>query len=307
MEEYKKYIKAWQDITIKMNEAIQKQNFELSDKLLQESTEIYNKYKTCSNYPKANRKLTFGELNYMLESELPTLFKKNKKALRECTLLIKNDNNLRSAFRFIDALRNYNCEGEPHTYISECLALVTPEINRNTFRESIGKLADALAKYEIGGYTINEDAVNYFRNCERMLLEEKKLTNITAYTNTLNAIAGYIEEHKSPIIESKTSIETLSEELEKKIANLTEEEKTLVQDILDFKTPMIESRQEQLFNRFKNECLNTISQLLIEANEDDKEGLNMIKGQLENKVYCKETIVQDIANLLEIRDVLSEK
>lgn len=306
MEEFKKYIKEWQELTIKMNEAIQNKNFELSDKLLKESTDIYNKYKTCSNYPESNKKMTFGELNYMLESELPRLFKKDRQALKECTLLIKNDNNLRSAFRFMDALRKYNCEGGPHAYISECLALAAPDINRSTFRKSVNKFAETLAKHEIGGYTINEEAVKYFKDCEKMLMEEKKLANLSEYTNTMNSIASYIEQHKTPITESKANIITLSEELEKKIANLTEEEQSLVQSILDFKKPAVESRHEQVFNRFKNECLDTVSKLMKEADDEEKESLTIFKEQLENKTFCEETIVQDIAKLLEIRDVLME-
>ena len=59
---------------------------------------------------------------------------------------------------------------------------------------------------------------------------------------------------------------------------------------------------------FKNECLETISGLISESgSDDDIDGLQAIKEQLEGKEYCKETIVQDIAQLLEIRDVLIEK
>lgn len=307
MKEYNKYVKQWQDLAIQMNEAMQKDDFELADKLLSESTDVYNRYKECSSYPQSNRERSFGELNYMLESELPKLFKKNKKALKECTKLMKEDKNLRSAFRFIDVLRNYNCDGEARTYVSESLELAANDINRKTFRESIEKLADLLSKFEIGGYKIDEDTVKYYKDCEKVLFEQKKLTNLTDYTNAINSIASYIENHKAPIVESKESIDSISESLEKKIANLTEEEKTLVQDIIDFKQPMVEAKQEQLFNRFKNECLNIVSELMVEANDEEKEGLNTIKEQLENKMYCKETIVQDIANLLEIRDVLSEK
>lgn len=134
------------------------------------------------------------------------------------------------------------------------------------------------------------------------------MTNLTEYTNAVNSIAEYIEIHKIPVTENVKSIDALSEELEKKIANLSEEEQSLVKDIIDFKRPMVEERQEKLFNKFKNECLETISSLVKEsASEDDIDGLKAIKEQLEDKHYCKETIVQDMAQLLEIRDVLLEK
>ena len=307
MKEYKKYIKKWQDASIKMNEAMQKGEFELADKLLAESTEAYNRYKECTTYPESNRKKSFGELNYMLESELPRLFKKNKNALKECTLLMKEDKNLRSAFRFMDALRRYNCEGDPRVYVNESLELAANGMERNTYRESLNKLADLLSKYEIGGYTLDEESVRYYKACEKILLEKKRLTNLTDYTNSANLVASYIDSHKSPVVESRKSINTISEELEKKIANLTEEEQTLVHDIIDTKEGIVEARHEKIFNRFKNECLDIVEKLMLEANEDEKVGLQSFKEQLENKLYCKETIVQDVANLLEIREVLSEK
>ena len=133
MKEYNKYVREWQDLCIRLNEAMQKDDFNAADKLMRESIESYNKYKECCSYPKSNRERTFGELNYMLESELIHMFNGNKKALKECTLLIKEDNNLRNAFRFIDALRKYNCDGESQRYVpffsstsSVCLVVCFP-------------------------------------------------------------------------------------------------------------------------------------------------------------------------------------
>lgn len=307
MKEYNKYVRKWQDLCIKLNEAMQKDNFDVADHLMEESIEAYNHYKECCSYKKSNRDKTFGELNYMLESELVNMFKGNKKALKECTLLIKEDRNLRNAFRFIDALRKYNCDGDSQGYVTESLELANNGIDRKTFRESVNKLSDLLSKYEIGSCDLDEEAIKYYKACEKALCEEKKLSNLTEYTNSINTIANYIQNHKQEIKESKKSIEAISEELEKKIANLTEEEQSLVKDIIDFKQPMVEARQEKLFNSFKNECLNTINKLMMEATEEEKDGLNSIKEQLENKTYNKETIVEDIAKLLEIRDVLLEK
>ena len=242
MKEYNKYVKKWQDLTIQMNEAMQKDDFELADRLLKESNEAYNRYKECSSIPDANRSMSFGELNYMLENELPNLFSKNKAALKECTKLIKEDKNLLSQFKFIDSLRKYNCNGNAKEYVNESLSLVKNSIDKKTLKESMDKFALLLAKYEIGGQTINEDISRYFKDCEKVLVEDKKLSNLTEYTNAINSIADYIESHKSPIAENKKSIEAMSEDLEKKMANLTEEEQSLVKDIIDFKQPKVEQK-----------------------------------------------------------------
>ena len=73
---------------------------------------------------------------------------------------------------------------------------------------------------------------------------------------------------------------------------------------MDFKQGEKDEKKEKLFNRFKNECLNTINKLISEADSDEKEGLLAIKEQIEEKEYCAETLVKDMAKLLEIRDIL---
>ena len=40
----------------------------------------------------------FGILNHIFEEQLPTLFKQNKKAVRDVVKLIKEDNNLKNEF-----------------------------------------------------------------------------------------------------------------------------------------------------------------------------------------------------------------
>lgn len=307
MKQYNKYVRKWQDLSISLNEAMQKDDFEKADKLMEESKEAYETYKKCCGYPTSNKKMTFGELNYMFESNLPLLFKKNKKALKECTNFIKNDQNLLSQFKFIDSLRKYNCDSNAISYVNESIDLASKGINRKKLRESVNAFADLLAKYEIGGCNLDEDVKSYYKNCETVLCESKKLTNLTKYTNCVNEIASYIENHKPSINEEKNDIVSMTESLKGKIANLSEEEKSLVNDIIDYKSPTAEGKQEKIYNHFKNECIETINTLLKENNTStDNESLNKIKEQIEGKTFCKESIVQDVAKLLEIIDILKQ-
>ena len=307
MKEYNKYVRKWQELSIKLNEAMQKDDFELADKLMSESVDTYKRYKECCSYPSSNKSRTFGELNYMLESELTSMFKGNKDALRECTLLIKEDKNLRNAFRFVDSLRRYNCDGDSRKYVTESLELANNGMDKKTFRESVAKLANLLSKYEIGACKLDEETLQYFKACDNVLCEKKTLSNLTEYTNNINKISSYIDSHKSNNKEIENDINRISEEFEKKISNLTEEEQSLVRDIIDFKDPIVEDKQQKLFNRFKNECLSVVNGLINEASVEEKDGLVSIKEQISNKTYNKDTIVEDIAKLLEIRDILAEK
>ena len=85
---------------------------------------------------------------------------------------------------------------------------------------------------------------------------------------------------------------------------LNEEERDFVKEITDFKKNGNDEKKMKLFNKFKNECIVTIDKLISESNDDEKDGLIAIKNQITSKEYCSETLVKDMAKLLEIRDVL---
>ena len=63
-------------------------------------------------------------------------------------------------------------------------------------------------------------------------------------------------------------------------------------------------KKEKLFNKFKNECIEKINSMLKEDSENKE--LIGLKKQLEEQKFNKESIVKDIAKLLEIRDILMD-
>jgi hypothetical protein len=303
MKEFSKYVKQWQDTSIKLNEAMQKDDFKTADKLIKESVDLYNKYKSASQLPEQNKDKSFGELNYMLETQLHT---KDKEIIKECMDYVKNDPNLLYQFRFIDSLRNYSCNGNAKDYVNEALNMAKENIDKKTLKESVKKFSSFLALKEIGNETIKEEDVRFYKNCNKLISENKKMGNLSDYTNTLNEVAEYVEKHKkNPNLQD---VDKLTEDLSQKIANLSEESQSLVKDIIDFKNPMVEENQKKVFNRFKNECLDQIN-VLKETITDQTElnGLESLKEDIEKRIYCKETIVKDLATLLEIRDILLEK
>lgn len=302
-KEYFKYVKQWQDVSIKINEAMQKDDFELADKLMKESVDLYEKYKTSSALPRKNSKKTFGELSYIFENELPNLLANNKKAVNECMNYIKNDKNLLSQFKFINSLNNYSCNGSAVDYINESLNMALENIDRKTLKKSVKGFSQILAKNEVGNDNINEEDKKFFVNCAKLISEKKSMSNLSDYTNTINEVAEYVEKHKKTINENKKNdINALTEALSNKMSQLSEESQSLVKDIIDFKSPMVEERQSKLLEKLKNECLNKI-QTLKEGKEDTSD-FDVIEEKIKSKNYCKETIIKDIANLLEIRDIL---
>lgn len=307
MEQYKNHIREWQEMSIKLNEAMQKKDFDLCDKLISECNDVYNDYKDSCVTKEENLTRSFGELNHMLESKLPSLFKDDKKTLKECTNLIKNDKNLRNAFRFINSLRNYNHDCDPYCYVNESVSLSLVGIDKDNFKESVSKLAEMLNEHGINKCDIDEETVKFYKACDAIISGKKSISNLNEYTKNISSVVEYLNGKKKDDGKNTASISDISESLESKIANLTEDEQSLVKDIIDFKAPMVEKKQKDIFEKFKNECIDLVNNLIVDSDGSDKENLENIKDQIEKKEYQKESIVSDIAKLLEIRDVLLDK
>lgn len=297
-KKYEEYVGQWQRNAIKINEAMQKGDFELTDKLMKESADLYEKFKAISMLPEQYKGMSFGELNHIVENQLLD----NKEVLDECIKQIKGDSNLLSQFRFINSLRNYNCEGKAVEYVTEALNMAIEKIDRKTIKESTEKFSEVLVDNDVENVKINEDEVKFYKNCAKLLSERKKMSNLSDYTNTLNEVADYVEKHK------KENIDEMVQKLSDKMSQLTEDSRELVKDIINFKAPMVEERHKKILDKFKNECLSGIKKLKEETTDPKElQKLDGIKEMIESKEYCKETIVEDLAKMLEIRDILLEK
>lgn len=306
MEEYNKYILLWSENIKKASEAM-KEGSEINYRHhMEEADKAYEMYKkdVALTYECVN----FGMANYIFEDALPRLFKTNNKAVKEFISTIKEDKNLRTQFNFYKALENYNKDLDAKEYISESLKLVNDNIDVKTIKESNSKLNKLIHKYGIKPMEfIPEDVKSLYESCDYLFTHKKNLNNLNQYTKNINSIIEYTSANYNKINESKKDFTKLVEEFDKKYSKvLNEEEKSFVKEIMDWKSGDSSNKKEKLFNKFKNECISTVDKLLQEANTDEKDGLLTIKEQILNKMFCEETLVKDIAKLLEIRDVLMD-
>lgn len=303
-ESNNKYILQWRECVLKAAKALEEKNFDLYNTLMDEVNIAYEEYKKDSalTYECTN----FGMANYIFEDALPTLFKSNKKAVKEFIKTIKEDKNLLYQFQFYKALEKYNKNIVSKDYINEALEIVKNNIDKKTINESNGKLARIITKYNIKPTeTIPNKNMGLFESCDFLFKNTKRLTNLTTINENINNVVEFMENNYNVVNEDKINILSLIENFEKKYNSLlNEEEKNFVKEIMDFKKEDKENKKEKLFNKFKNECLETINKLISESDNDDKEGLLAIKEQIMDKTYCAETLVKDMAKLLEIRDIL---
>jgi hypothetical protein len=305
MDEKQKYIKIWEAAVAKAREAMEQGGIEAAEKYVQEMDDAFERYKEACNFEDSMIDSNFATINATLESVLPKLMAKNKKALRECVKLIKEDKNLLAQFKFCNALRKFNCDTDAKDYINESLKLVSKDINYKTLKESNRKFAKLLIKYNIKPSNINENEMKFAKNCDYLLTHKKSLNNLTNFTNNLKSASDYLVENKK-LNENKVDILSMAEQVEKKLSSLNEAEQALVKDIMMANSSGAETRRMNLFNKIKNECIEKINKMISENEGDEKERLLNLKETIMLKEYDKSNIVGDIAKLLEIGAVLSD-
>ena len=279
---------------------------EAAEKYIQEMDDASERYKETCNFEDSMMDSNFATINTTLESVMPKLMVKNKKALKECVKLIKEDKNLLAQFKFCNSLRKFNCDTDAKDYINESLNLVSKDIDYKTLRESNRKFAKLLIKHNIRpSDDINESDLKFAKNCDYLLTHKKTLNNLTEYTNNIKSASDYIVENKK-VNDNKVDVISMAEQVEKKLNSLNESERALVADIMMANSSGAESRRMNLFNKIKNECIEKINKMISENEGDEKERLLNLKETIMMKEYDKANIVGDIAKLLEIGAVLSD-
>ena len=307
MNEKQQYFELWQTAVAKAAEALKIGNLEEAEKYHQAMEDAYERYKEAADFEDSTLDSKFATLNTTFESVMPKLMIKNKKAVKECINLIKEDKNLMAQFKFCNALKKFNCDTDAKDYINESLNLVSKDINIKTLKESNQKLAKLLIKYSIKpSNDINESDLKFAKNCDYLLSHKKTLNNLTEFTNNLKEASDYIVENRKNNKE-KIDILSMAEQVEKKLNSLNEAEQALVKDIMVAKTGVAESRRQNLFNKIKNECIEKINKMIDENTGSEKERLLNLKETILLKEYDKDKVVEDIAKLLEIGAVLSDK
>lgn len=306
MDEKQQYFELWNKAMLKLKEAMIAGDAENIEKYHQDVEDAYERYKEAADFETQMMDSKFATINTTLESVMPKLMAKNKKALRECINLIKEDKNLMAQFKFCNALKKFNCDTDAKDYINESLNLVSKDINLKTLKESNKKLAKLLVKYSIKpSNDINESDLKFAKNCDYLLSHKKNLNNLTEFTNNLKEASDYILENRKNNKE-RVDILSMAEQVEKKLNSLNEAEQALVKDIMVAKTGVAESRRQNLFNKIKNECIDKINKMIDENTGSEKERLLNLKETILLKEYDKNNVVGDIAKLLEIGAVLSD-
>lgn len=306
----KEYNKEFSNYINIMSEALKREDFkayEYTKSMLDECIEECKEDKALMNEMKTSN---FGVLNHIFESQLPTLLKVNKKAVRDVVKAIREDVNLRSEFNFYNVIKNqYNSDLSSkigaEVMLNEIADVIINNINQDTVIDSNKKLRKIMEDNNITPIDyVDDDSRKLYESGHILLTNKKKASNMIALMESQKSVCEYMENHKVINDAKKKDVGSLIEEFENKLkTNLNESEMSFVKQITDFKSPIAEQRKEKLFNKFKNECVEKLNKMLKE--DKGNESLKSLSKQIGEMKYNNESIVGDIAKLLEIRDILS--
>lgn len=306
---YKKEFSSYISI---MKEALSRENFDAynaAKDMLDESIEERVHEKALEAELNTDN---FGILNHIFEERLPELFKKDKKAVKDVIRTIKEDKNLLGQFNYYNTIKNYKgkmAENIGPEEIAEKLnEAIVSTINRETVLKSNAKLRRVLKEHNIiPTEFVSDDMKKLYESGHNILTKKhKSMNNVLVLAESTKNICDYMARHKDDSITESVDPDKLIKEFKERLKDtLTESEMSFVQQITDWRSPIAEQRKEKLFNKFKNECIEKLDEMLKE--DSTNEELVSLKKQLEEQKFNNGTIVKDIAKLLEIRDILLEK
>ncbi len=301
----------YQDYINIMSEALDKEDYKAYEYVKEMLDEAIEDSKHEKELMEEMNTTNFGVLNHIFENELPTLIKTNKKAVRNVIKTIKEDKNLITQFNFYNVIKEqYN--GTHADMISSKDALenlakiVSEDIDLKTVKASNKKLRNIMVESGIKPSDfVDEESRKLYENGDVILTTKRNTNNMISLVESYNAVSNWMDAHKSDKINDGKNPDEMIREFEEKLKNnLNESEMSFVQQITDWRSPIAEQRKEKLFNKFKNECINKINDMLKEDAENVE--LKGLSDQINEMSFNKETIVKDIAKLLEIRDILMD-
>lgn len=308
-----KYTEEISNYTSLMNEALKRNDFKAYDTVKSMLDEVVCEMKEDESLRNELNTCNFGILNHIFEQELPRLIKTNKKAVRDVLKLIKEDKTLSSEFKYYNTIKNINetisslddRNVNVESLVKEYADSMRKSMNVNESLKSNKKFRKTLIENNvIPSEHINDEMKTFYKASTRLLENVQSIKNAASYNDDLDTVVGYARRHKKDAVSKVNPIDEISSYESSLKDKLTESEMSFVKSITDFKTPIAEQRKERLFNKFKNECISKIDEML--SKEPKNEELSSLRKQIEEQKFNKNSIVKDIAKLLEIRDILMD-
>jgi hypothetical protein len=257
--------------------------------------------------------MNFGEIKYtyntLLAESLSNNISDGKVAFKKYIKTIKENAVLKTQFDIYYNLENkVESDGwKAFSYVTECLSLMDG-FSKNEIKSANNKLNESEFIKE-NKVNVDSDKSKLYSAIDVLINTSKTSSNIDKIFEAKLEIVDYILNNKkeSTTVEgyglpnsvlSEIAVEKFNEEY----GDLTDSEK----EAISVSVGSDEIKKEELYTKTIKECLELVNSKLSESNGDVKEKLLATKENLLNRVYVKESFVNDISKVIELKKYLSD-
>ncbi len=302
----------YEKASILMKSALKKyadNDFEGGDKDREEANRLYDLARMYTNKDFNNLALygenrNFGIVYNVFEKNVGGILKENKKlnVITDFIRLIKSNKVLSEQFNVYNTLCNKFIDSDIDEYLNEALTVI-PKFTKQELIENNSKLIDVLRKNNINEFIdIDEKKLSLYESIEFLLLNKKTINNIETYNDHKKIIKENINNNvtdKVSLTENDYNTE-LQNIIEKNISELNEDEMQLLSELCN-------ENKETVFNRYKDETLQFISEQITGAeNLEEKIDWNNIMNKINSKKYNENTVLEDITSFINIQNIIEE-
>lgn len=224
-----------------------------------------------------------------------------KKFINEFINTIKKDKTLMVEFMVYNALETPKNVSDSVGYVNDVIEEVK-KLDKTKLKESNQKLIGVLRKYGLNETVVpNKEKQTLYENIEFVLFNDKKIGNLTDYQVCVKTLAESVEKNNVNIQQK-----TLEDFYSEKMSEINEKyEKLLTDEEKLFLTEMEKSKKDRklVFDKNKEILVKSLNEKINSDNENSAEWATILE-KIEKKAYNDKTSIVDIAEMIEIKNIL---
>lgn len=245
----------------------------------------------------------FGIIYNVIEGNSNLIYEDKKRGPKIYKALIKeirSNKQLKEQFDVYNALVRPVNVTDAKTYVNEVFALAE-DLKKSDVRKSNRKLIGIMQKGQLDEMIdIPDEMIDLYENIEFVLFNKNKFDRLSGVITAKDRIVEYVEKANKTVDEDKPSYdEQLSEMVKKYDDELNEDEKALIEQVSN-------GNGEAMFNEAKDTVISAINNNLNAYNGEDRKELENILEQMKDKIYNENTVLQDIAKMTEVMNIVNE-
>lgn len=257
--------------------------------------------------------MSLGHLSVLFESLGSALFNENKELIGKYVKTIKENKSLRTLYALYE-----NATSPAYTKNSaslvDTMVNLSESLDKKELNEGLKKLR-GIVKEGVVASNVNSNEFDAIVNGRKELNEsldyifstKPNAKNVFEYTDKKDFVVNYINENMAQESADNETVTTddAVEEYKNIFEGLESWESEAVRDLSLHH--LSESSGEELFNRYKDECLTVLNEKIESTDSvDEVSRLSVMKEHLSEKKYVEDKLDEDILKLADLKHTLQD-